>query len=151
MENNSKLIKIIKKEIQENKNLEESLKWDALYLLDMATDSLGQMEINKVIIMLEEVYKNTVYPDYKEALLYAIKDYKLRLRQYAFGRDATKDSVTLRDFLEEMRIPTSNIPDEKLDMKLVVGEDDGMGYTPNGFLNVTGAYPDEDGTIKLWI
>lgn len=148
--NDNRTIETIKRVIKESDNLDGLSKLDALILLDTASRSIPIKEGLEIVGVLEDLYQNVTNEDYKDALLSVISKYRSEIRSLTYC--VPEDSVTLRDFLESLNISTINIPEETLDLKLVVGMDDGMGYTPRGFQDVIDTYPDvEKGELRIWV
>lgn len=143
------IIEKIKREILNSENLDETFKLDALFLLDEASRAIPVRKNIEVVRILENLYQEVIDEDYKQALSEAIKKYKSEIRVLSYG--CPEESVTLRGFLESLKIPVDGVSDDLLDLKLTVGIDDGMGYTPNGFLDVIDSYHDKDnGEIRIW-
>ena len=133
-----------------SENLGGQDKLEALVLLDTASKSIPMREATQIVMALQNLYDDVTCQDHKDALLAAINKYKTEIRVSSYG--FPEEVVTLRDFLKSLNIPTSGIDEEKLDLKLTVGIDDGMGYTPSGFQEVTDSYLDLDkGEIRLWV
>ena len=143
-------IEKIKREILNSDGLDGHEKLDALTLIEEATRAIPIMEATETIRVLERIYQDITRDAYKDALLCVIKKYKSEIRRLSY--ESFEGTVTVKDFLESLGVPVKDIPTETLDLKLTVGEDDGMGYTPNGFQDVIDSYPDEEkGEFRLWI
>lgn len=148
--NDNRILETIKRTIKESDNLDGITKLDALVLLDTASRALPIKEGLEIIGVLEDLYQKVNGDDYKEALLSVIDKYRSEIRSMSCG--VPEETVTLEDFLKPLKIPVDNIPREILDLKLVVGMDDGMGYTPRGFMDVIDSYPDtEKGVLRIWV
>ena len=147
MKNN---IEAIKREILNSENLDGLSKLDALTLLDTAYCGIKIKEGIEIIRVLENLYQEVTGDDYKEALLAVINKYRTEIRTLSYGQP--QETVTVQDFLTSLKIPTTDIPQETLDLKMVIGIDDGMGYTPTGFMDVIDSYPDEEnGEFRIWV
>lgn len=148
--NENLTIESLKEYIRNSSEIPGSFKLDALVLIDMASRGIPVLKHTEVIKVLSSLYQEVVSQEYKDALLVVIDKYKSEIRKLSV--DYPEEPVTLGRFLEWVGVPTSEVPEEKLKMKLVVGQDDGMGYTPLGYTDVIDAYPDIDnGEIKLWV
>ena len=142
-------IEQIKQEIL-NSNLPGTSKLDALVLLDTATQGIQIKDNIEVITVLESLYDKVTQEKYRDVLRGVIKDYKRRIHTLSLG--FPQDEMTIRDFLSSIGIDVSGIPQEKLNLKLTVGVDDGMGYTAGGFQDVIDSYPDiEEGVVRIWV
>ena len=141
------MIEKIKKEILNSENLDGSQKMEALFLLEEASRAIPTMKHLEIIRYLEDLYQNVIKDEYKDALSLAIKKYKSEIKKLSY--DSIERTLTVQDFLESLKIPTKDIPNETLDLKLTVGIDDGMGYSPKGFMDVIESYPDE-GEVRIW-
>lgn len=145
-----KTLEKIKEEILKSKNLDEHSKVDAVILLDLASLALPLRDATSIIRVLEDLYQEVTEQEHKEVLLTVIKEYKSRILQLSYKYP--EEYLTLRQFLKSLNIDTSNIDEDKLNLRLSVGIDDGMGYTPNGFQDVISSYLDpENDDIKIWI
>lgn len=148
--NKNSVIETIKREILGSSDLDPHTKLEAMVLLDEASRTIPLRENLEVIQVLKKLYGEVTGEEYKETLLQVIKKYQKEVRVLTYG--CQEETVTLSDFLGSLGILTSDIPQEILDLKLVVGVDDGMGYTPNGFQDVIDSYPDkDDGVIRIWV
>lgn len=140
----------IKNEIKNSENLDWSSKMEALFLLDEASRAVPMRKATEVIITLSDLYQEVTREDYKSALSDAIKKYKTEVRILSW--DTRETPETVKDLLEALKIPTSEIPQEVLGLGVVVGMDDGMGYTPAGFQDVIDSYVDhENGVLRIWV
>lgn len=143
-------IERIKREIQNSENLDGLSKLKALILLDEATRALPIKEGIEVIRILENLYQEVVDQEYKDALLIVIKKYRSEIHSKSYN--TIEGPRTLRDLFKSLGISTSEVEEELLDLKLVVGVDDGMGYTPRGYQDVIDVYPNHDeGSLNIWV
>ena len=112
------MIEKIKKEILNSENLDKNSKVEALFLLEEATRAIPTMKHLEIIRHLEDLYQNSIRDEYKDALSMAIKKYKSEIR--ALSYESWERKMTVKDFLESLKIPTNEIHDEPLYHRLTV-------------------------------
>ena len=162
----------IKNLIQES-NLSAREKFEAEVLLDKATSLEENQSFKEFLEVLENLYKDLgnknifldqdfLAPRYKRALLELMDDLKLRIRKKDYTLNTkffqlfdNQSPITFRKLLKCLGVTNSGgkfeVPEEILDKKIKVAEDDGMGYSPKGFSEVFSGYLGNDGDIYLWI
>ena len=147
---NTRILEAIKNEIENSDNLDAFSKLDALFLLDEASRALPMRNYTEIVRILENLYQEVDGIEYKDVLMETIKKYKSEIRRLSY--EIPENSINLRDFLQSLKIDIKGIPEETLNLKLTVGIDDGMGYTPCGFRDVIESYPEiEEGVLRIWI
>lgn len=106
-------------------------------------------DAKKKISLLKQIMENTESEDEKQVLTECIDQYQQRIRRdkallepFQFDDYRPKTIGQLMKMIGEIKNPEG---------KVIMAEDDGMGYCATGFRESFCAYQDENGNIQFWV